>query len=230
MRLHASSRSLWPFGQPLFLALSQSKAARPPAEKPGTRRIGKSQINRDRSEDRLKIGTGELADLFLDTRQANRLDVMNSALKDGACRCPNMDLRGPTFGSMTAAQRGDIPRRCGVAGPSMATTDALEGIPGRAVALVDATAPQFRTRPRCVAWIDRDQRDAGKCRFVGQIGPKLGERPTVVRSALRPLNRCPIADAFKVFDGNPAPGVCGLPNDSLADPVVKVGCVSRFQA
>ena len=52
-----------------------------PAEKPGTRRIGKSEINRDRSEDRLKIGTGELADLFLDTRQANRLDVIDHRLR-----------------------------------------------------------------------------------------------------------------------------------------------------
>ena len=43
-----------------------------PAEKPGTNELarmslargGKSEIDRDRSEDRLKIGTGELADLF----------------------------------------------------------------------------------------------------------------------------------------------------------------------
>ena len=81
MRLHASSRSLCRLGSRFFFALSQSKAARPPAEKPGTRRIGKSEINRDRSEDRLKIGTGELADLFLDTRQANRLDVIDHRLR-----------------------------------------------------------------------------------------------------------------------------------------------------
>jgi hypothetical protein len=65
-------------------------------------------------------------------------------------------------------------------------------------------------------------------RLVGQKGPKLGKRPTVVRSALRPLNRCPLADVRQVFDGNPAPGACALPNDSLADPVVQVRRKARF--
>lgn len=44
---------------------------------------------------------------------------MNSALKDGACRCSSLDLRSPTFGSMTAAQPRNVQGRCGIGGASM---------------------------------------------------------------------------------------------------------------
>ena len=108
----------------------------------------------------------------------------------------------------------------------MAATDALKAIPCWSVLPINAAAD--RTSLRRVSRIDRDQRSTSQCRFVGQKGPKLGERPTVVRPVLRPLSRCPLADVRQVFDGNPAAGVCGLPNDSLADPVVQVGRKARF--
>src|ERR1700689_3811541 len=115
---------------------------------------------------------------------------------------------GPTFGSMTTAQHRNVPRRCGVGRPSMTATDALKAISRRSVAFVDAAT--FRAGARCVARIDADQRDAFACRFVGQEGPQLSKRPTMVRAALRPSNRCPFTDSRQVFDGNPAPGVFGL--------------------
>ncbi len=108
----------------------------------------------------------------------------------------------------------------------MAATDALKAIPCRAVFPIPTAAG--RTSLRRVSRIDHKQRSTSQCRFVGQKGPKLGELPTVVRSVLRPLSRCPLADVRHVFDGNPAPGVCGLPNDSLADPVIQVGRKARF--
>ena len=114
----------------------------------------------------------------------------------------------------------------GIGRPSMAATDALEAVPCWSVLPIDAAAD--RTSLRRVFRIDRDQRNTSQCRFVGQKGPKLSERPTVVRPVLRPLNRCPLADVRQIFDGNPAAGVCGLPNDSLADPVVEVGRKARF--
>lgn len=147
---------------------------------------------------------------------------MNRRLKRAACKRHS----GPAFGGMAAAQRGNVPRRCGIGRPSVAATDAPEIVSRRPIALINATA--FWTCPRRVPWIDGYQRHAAQRRLVGQKGPKLSERPTVVRSALRPLNRCPIADMRQIFDGNSAPGVCGLPNDSLADPVVQVGGEARF--
>ena len=74
--------------------------------------------------------------------------VMNPALKDGACKCPSKSLRGPTFGSMTAAQHGDIPRRCGVAGPACPQRMQLKvSLVGR---LRFIGAPAFWARPRRV--------------------------------------------------------------------------------
>ena len=150
---------------------------------------------------------------------------MNPQLTQAACKC-SRNQRSPTFGSMTAAQPRDIHGRCGIGRASMPATDALEAIPRRAVAPIDAAA--CRTGLRRVSRVHRDQRNAGQCRLVGQEGPQLGERPTVVRPALRPLNRYPRADMRQILDGNSAPGVCGLPNDSLAYPVVQVRGETRL--
>jgi hypothetical protein len=151
---------------------------------------------------------------------------MNSALKDGACRCPSMDLGGPTFGSMTAAQPRDIHGRCGVGRASVRATDALEMVPRRTVSPVDTAAGW--TTLRRVFRVHRDKRNARECSLVGQEGPQLGKSPTVVRSALGPFDRCPRADVQQILDCDSAPGAFGLPNDSLADPVVQVGGEPRF--
>ena len=52
---------------------------------------------------------------------------MNLRLKSEACKCPER-LRGPTCGSMTAAQPGDVPGCCGVARASVPTFDTPEGV------------------------------------------------------------------------------------------------------
>jgi prepilin-type processing-associated H-X9-DG protein len=151
---------------------------------------------------------------------------MNSALKDGACKCPSVDLRGPTFGSMTAAQHRNVPCRCGIGRANMPAANALEPISRGTVLPIDTAA--FRARLRRVSRIDRHQRNAGKCSLVGQLRPELSKRPTVVRAALGLSNRCPRPDVRQIFDGNPAPGVFGPPYDFLADPMVEVGGEPRL--
>ncbi len=151
---------------------------------------------------------------------------MNPVLKDGACGCPSIVLRGPAFGGMTAAQPRNVHGCCGVGGASMPASDALETVPGSAVRPF-----HVETRRAClrrVFRVYRDQRYTFECSLVGQKSPQLGECPTVVRSALGPINRCPRADMRQFFDGNPASGVFGLPNDNLADPVVQIGSKPRL--
>ena len=150
---------------------------------------------------------------------------MNLRLQAEACKCPER-LRGPTCGSMTAAQPGDVPGCCGVARASVPTFDTPEGVAVWSVPPVDD--PALRACLARVPWVHGDQRNAITLRLVGQESPQLVEAPTVVCAALRPSNRCPIADARQVFDGNSTSGVFGLPHDSLADPVVEIAGKPRL--
>src|SRR4051794_16527067 len=83
--------------------------------------------------------------------------------------------------------------------------------------------PAGRTGPAGVARIDHDDRDSRILRLVGDEPPELVERPAREPVASVPTpSRYPAADAFEVFEGNPASGVFGGLDDRLADDVVLV--------
>jgi hypothetical protein len=80
-----------------------------------------------------------------------------------------------------------------------------------------------RSRPRGIARIDQHDWDAGIRRLVGNEPSELVERPTREPIASVPTpSRCPVADAFEVFEGNPAAGVFGGLDDRFADAMVLV--------
>ena len=122
---------------------------------------------------------------------------------------------------MTFCPAPNVQSRCRIGWASMPATDALEAISRRPVATIGCTA--FRTTTAGIARINRNQRNTSQGGFVGQKGPQLGKRPTVVRSALRLSYRGPFADTFEIFDPYPATGVNRLSNDGLADPMVQIG-------
>lgn len=126
----------------------------------------------------------------------------------------------PTFGSLTATQPRYVHGRCGVARASMPALKTAELVSCRTIPLVNQTAT--RARPARVAWVDRDNRNTNDLGLVFDKATKLGKSPTVVRAALRPSNRDPIAYTRQVLNGNTAIGVFGLPHNSLTDPVVQI--------
>jgi hypothetical protein len=69
---------------------------------------------------------------------------------------------------------------------------ALEPIPALPVPLLTVAA--LRTGAGRVPRIDRDHRDAGQRRLVGDEGAKLRERPAVVAAPLGLGSRGPLAD------------------------------------
>src|SRR3954469_11035409 len=152
---------------------------------------------------------------------------MDRQLKQAALQVPGR-LGGPAFGGITFRPTADIDRRCGICRPSVAAFDAPEPVPVGPVALVDQVATRAFTAR--VARIDGKQRHARSFCLVGQEGPQLGKRPTVVRAALRPSNRCPLADMGQVLDPNTTAGVFGLLHDFLADPMIEVGGEPRLFA
>src|SRR3954452_11449910 len=151
---------------------------------------------------------------------------MNSALKDRACRCPGIDLRGPTFGSMTGCPVSDVAGRCGICRAGEAAAYASKAVSGWAVAAINQTA--FRTCLRRVFRIDANQRHALQRRFVGHETPKLGECPPMVRSPLATPNRCPSANMRQVFQSDAASGVFSLAHDRFADAMVYVAGEPRL--
>ncbi len=146
-------------------------------------------------------------------------EVMNPALKDGACKCRRLD--GPACGSMTAAQPRDVLGCCSIGRASMPARDAPKCVAIRAVALIDGAAT--RASAARVARVDGDKRHAFVRGLVAQEGSQLPEGPTAKGAALRLSNRCPVADARQVLDGDSTSGVFSLPHDLLADAMVEVG-------
>jgi hypothetical protein len=88
--------------------------------------------------------------------------------------------------------------------------------------------PELRADARRGAGIDQRDRDSRETRLVLDKGAKLMERPTVLAATLCLLNRCPVADARQISQGNAAFGVVGFRDHLLGSPVVHVGGETRF--
>jgi hypothetical protein len=88
------------------------------------------------------------------------------------------------------------------------------------IGLVDH--PALRTGPAGVAWINGDDRDAGKLRFICGEPAKLGKRPPMRTAALRLAGLNPVANMRDVFDRNHAAGAFGVRNSFLRYVVVHV--------
>jgi len=147
---------------------------------------------------------------------------MNSALKDEACKCPSIVLRGPAFGSMTFCPATDHHGRYLVGGSSAPARYTLKAVACWPVPLVNATA--VRAFPAAVAGTDRLNWHSIALRLVSHELPLLAKCPTMQRAALRLANRYPAADVGQVLDPNSASGVFGFPHDGLRYAVVDVGC------
>lgn len=90
-----------------------------------------------------------------------------------------------------------------------------------AVGLVDVAARG--ASPRSVARVHGHKLDASDGGLVAEERTQLKERPSRVHRPLASPDRCPLADARQVFDGDAAPGAFGLGDDVLRDHVVGVG-------
>src|SRR5262245_7877293 len=97
---------------------------------------------------------------------------------------------------------------------------ALELIPGLPVPLLAMAA--LRTGAARVARIEQNDGDAPESRLVGDETPELMERPTLHAGSIGLSDRCPLADAFEVFEGDRAGGAFGLAHDPLRDDVILV--------
>src|SRR5687768_10996304 len=75
---------------------------------------------------------------------------------------------------------------------------------------------------RRVARIDRDQRDPGYIRLVGQEVAELRECPRAMSRPLRLTDLRPLADTLEVFNGETSTGIGSLPNQRLTNDVVHV--------
>src|SRR5512135_2953157 len=98
---------------------------------------------------------------------------------------------------------------------------ALEFVPRLPVPLLAVSALGARTRG--IARVDRDDRDAGEGRLVGDERAELVERPARETTPLCLASRCPTADPREVFAADRVAGVFGLGDESFADDVVLVG-------
>ena len=54
------------------------------------------------------------------------------------------------------------------------------------------------------------------------------ERPRMLSATLSLRNRYPVTDALEIFKRNSTPGVFGLRNQHLCNPMVHIGCKSGF--
>lgn len=91
---------------------------------------------------------------------------------------------------------------------------------GLPVALLTVATPA--TRPRRVPCVHEGDRDPGQLGLVADESLQLGEGPSRMPRPVSGPNRCPIADALEVFEGNPAVGALGQPDKLVADAVVLV--------
>ena len=120
-----------------------------------------------------------------------------------------LPVRRPAFGCLTGSpgtRRNDACRD-GIGCSSETTHDALETCLGCTIRPVNVSAGKARLRR--VAGIDQHDWHPNTRRFVLHESSKLGECPIGVARSLPPSNRSPVADAFEVFQGNPASGVFG---------------------
>ena len=92
-----------------------------------------------------------------------------------------------------------------------------------ALAIALFAMPTRVARPRCVSWVNRDDRHTGQDRLVAQECAKLEETPTVAPCPLRLSNRYSVADTAQVFESDGASGVFGFLDKVFADTVIYIG-------
>jgi len=114
----------------------------------------------------------------------------------------------------------DIARCNAVGGAIVAAPSALELVPCGPVGLVDVAA--LRASSGSVFRVHQHYGHAGELRFIGDKLPELVERPRGLAAAMCPTNRCPLADARQIFEGNRAGGVLGLSHNLLGDAMVSI--------
>ena len=98
----------------------------------------------------------------------------------------------------------------------------------RTVTLIDTTT--YRTGLGRIAWVNCDNWNTHQFSFVLDKLAELVKRPVRVSCPLLALNRYPVADTLKVFEGDPASGVLRSLHNTLADAVVGVSLVTLLLA
>lgn len=102
----------------------------------------------------------------------------------------------------------------------MVAGEAREVIAGLAIALLDVTADAALSRS--VPRVDGADWQPCALGLVGDLRLEIGKGPGVQVASLLPASPDPRADAFEVFDGDPAPGAFGRSDDLLGDNMVRV--------
>ena len=115
----------------------------------------------------------------------------------------------------------DILRRCGVCISRVSATHAAKLRLAGPIPFIHTTA--LWTSPRGVAWIDKDNRNAGALGFVTNKALQLAEGPTMQTTPLLFLSPYPCADPLQIFEGNAATGAFSNGNYVFGNLVVNVG-------
>ena len=111
----------------------------------------------------------------------------------------------------------------------MATPLAPESLARHAILACHVVAA--RAGARGVARVDEHQLHAGGQGLVGEQRAQLGKGPAAVPGSVLPANRCPLADASKLFEGQSARGAFGSLHELVGDLVIldltKAGLLAR---
>jgi hypothetical protein len=114
-----------------------------------------------------------------------------------------------------------IDRSEGVGRPSEAAADAPEMRWVQTIAPVDQ--PTLWARPGRIPGIDQHDWHPSQSGLVLKKGAELMERPAMLATPLRLLNRDPVADARQIFQGDTAPRVLGFRHPLCGHAVVDRG-------
>jgi hypothetical protein len=114
----------------------------------------------------------------------------------------------------------DILRRCGVCISRVSATHAAKLRLAGPIPFIHTTA--LWTSPRGVAWIDKDNRNAGALGFVTNKTLQLAECPGVQTGPLLFLSPYPAANPLQLFEGNPATGAFSNGNYFFRNLVVDI--------
>jgi hypothetical protein len=112
----------------------------------------------------------------------------------------------------------DVPRCVVVGSRFVAARNTLEGGLVRSVAFVDATAGATFTR--CVAGIDKADRNPGTPRLVDEETSELGERPIAKSCSLVASGRYPAANPLQFLKGEATTGAFSVRYERLRNHVV----------
>lgn len=81
-----------------------------------------------------------------------------------------------------------------------------------------------------IARIDKNNRNSGQLRFVGDKRPELVERPTVENDSLLSPNRYAVTNVAQIFELDSAAAALGSSNDLLRNAMVQVAGKPGFLA